>query len=84
MQDALIVPKWKKVVLEEISALEKNKTWDVVSLPKEKTIVGCKWVFIVKYNFDGSLYRYKTRLVTKGFTQTYGIDYSETFAPWLS
>lgn len=50
-------------------------------LPKGKTTVGCKWVFTVKYNSDGSLERYKTRLVAKGFTQTYGIDYLETFAP---
>ena len=84
MQDALIILKWKKAILDEISALEKNKTWDVVSLPKEKTTVGCKWVFIVKCNSDGSLHRYKARLVTKGFNQTYGIDYFETFAPWLS
>jgi len=52
-----------------------------MGLPKRKTIVSCKWVFIAKYNSDGSLKRYKARLVAKGFTQTYGIDYLETFAP---
>jgi hypothetical protein len=43
--------------------------------------MGCKWVFTIKYNSDGSIGRYKARLVAKGFTQTYGIDYSETFPP---
>lgn len=52
-----------------------------MGLPKGKTTVGCKWVFTIKYNSDGSLERYKARLVAKGFTQTYGIDYLETFAP---
>ncbi|RVW17867.1 Retrovirus-related Pol polyprotein from transposon RE1 [Vitis vinifera] len=66
---------------EEMRALEKNHTWEVMGLPKGKTTVGCKWVFTVKYNSNGSLERYKARLVAKGFTQTYGIDYLETFAP---
>lgn len=66
---------------EEMRALEKNKTWEIVELPKGKKPVGCKWVFTVKYNAGGTLERYKARLVAKGYTQTYGIDYQETFAP---
>ena len=58
-----------------------NQTWDIVELSKDKKIVGCKWIFTAKYNVDGKIGRYKTRLVTQGFTQAYGIDYKETFAP---
>ena len=64
-----------------MNALERNQTWEIVELPKEKKTVGCKWVYALKYKTDGSLERYKSRLVAKGFTQTFGIDYQETFAP---
>jgi len=65
----------------EMEALEQNSTWDLVTLPNGKKIVGCKWVYTIKYRVDGSIERYKARLVAKGFTQTYGVDYMETFAP---
>jgi hypothetical protein len=74
-------PKWKEAMLEEMRALEKNKTWELVDLPLGKQPVGCKWVFTVKHTPDGKVDRYKARLVAKGYTQTYGIDYDETFAP---
>jgi len=64
-----------------MSALVKNNTWEIVKLPSNKRVVGCRWVFIVKHNADGSVERYKTRLVAQEFTQTYEIDYEETFAP---
>jgi Reverse transcriptase (RNA-dependent DNA polymerase) len=52
-----------------------------VSLPAGKKAVGCKWVFTVKQNPEGRVKRYKARLMAKGYSQTYGIDYNETFAP---
>jgi Reverse transcriptase (RNA-dependent DNA polymerase) len=52
-----------------------------MQLPQGKKLVGCKWVYKLKYNSDGTVERYKARLVAKGYTQTYGIDYQETFAP---
>ncbi|CAM8951545.1 unnamed protein product [Rhodiola kirilowii] len=81
VEEALNAPEWKEAILEEIKALEKNATWEKVDLPKGKSIVGSKWIFTLKYNSDGSLERYKARLVAKGYTQTYGVDYSETFSP---
>ncbi|RDX92226.1 hypothetical protein CR513_25678, partial [Mucuna pruriens] len=52
-----------------------------VERPKDKRVVGCRWIYTVKCKSDGSLEQYKERLVTKGYTQTYGIDYDETFVP---
>jgi len=65
----------------KMDALEKNSTWEVVDKPKEKKVVDCKWIFIVKYKDDGSIERNKARLVAKTYTQAYGIDYQKSFAP---
>lgn len=81
IQEALEIPKWRKAVMDEMKALEANKTWNMMELPRGKRPVGCKWVFNVKYKADGTIERYKARLVAKGYIQTYGIDYTETFAP---
>ncbi|KAA0032563.1 Cysteine-rich RLK (receptor-like protein kinase) 8 [Cucumis melo var. makuwa] len=78
---ALECPEWKNVVMEEMKALEKNRTWEICALPKGHKTIGCKWVFSLKYKAYGTLDRHKARLVANGFTQTYGIDYSETFSP---
>ena len=66
---------------EEMRALLQNETWEIVELPRDKKIVGCRWVYTLKCKPYGSLDRYKAQLVARGYTQTYGIDYQETFAP---
>ena len=81
IQEAFKYPKWKAAVDEEVRALAKNGTWEITDLPRGKKPIGCKWIFTVKYKVDGNVDRYKARLVAKGFTQSYGIDYQETFAP---
>ena len=65
---------------EEISALDKNKTWEKCELPKGKRTIGCRWVYTIKYIAEGTIEWYKARLVAQGYTQTYGVDYLETFS----
>ena len=80
VQEAFKDENWIRAMNEEMSALERNETWEIVERPKDKKVVGCRWIYTVKYKSDGTLDLYKTRLVAKGYTQTYGIDYEETFA----
>ena len=65
---------------EELNALLKTGTWNLVDLLARKSAIGCKWMYKIKTRSDGTVDRYKARLVVKGFTQEYGIDYEETFA----
>ena len=75
--------KWQEAVQKELDGLIGNQTWQEEKLPKNVNQVTSKWVFTVKYNIDGSIERYKARLVARGFTQIYGQDFEETFAPTI-
>ncbi|RDX67605.1 hypothetical protein CR513_53499, partial [Mucuna pruriens] len=81
LSEALKDENWVQVMKEEMEVLEKNLTWEIVDRPKDKRPVGCRWIYTMKCKSDGTLERYKVRLVAKGYTQTYGIDYEETFVP---
>ncbi|WJZ85282.1 hypothetical protein VitviT2T_004827 [Vitis vinifera] len=81
VQEALADPRWKVAMNEEMKSLQNNETWELVECPPGKKPVGCCWIYTVKYKADGSIELFKARLVAKGYTQTYGIVYTETFAP---
>lgn len=80
-EEAMKKEKWRKAMDLEMEAIEKNKTWELVSLPKGMKKIGVKWVFRTKLNEKGEVDKCKARLVVKGYAQRYGIDYSEVFAP---
>ena len=63
----------------EIRAIKKNDTWELVGLPTNKRSIGVKWVHKTKYNPKGEIDRFKARLVAKGYKQKPGIDYFEVF-----
>ncbi|RVW51256.1 Retrovirus-related Pol polyprotein from transposon TNT 1-94 [Vitis vinifera] len=65
IQETLEIPEWRETVMEEIRALEKNGTWEVMTLLRGKKLMGCKWVFTMKYKADDTIERYKARLVAK-------------------
>jgi hypothetical protein len=79
-KEAILDPLWQQTMDEELSALHKTDTWDLVHVPFGKSVVGCRWVYKIKTNCNGSIERYKVRLVAKGYSQQYGMDYEETFA----
>ncbi|CAH9074898.1 unnamed protein product [Cuscuta europaea] len=79
--DAVKDPKWMKAMKEELASIQKNDTWELVELPKGRKHIDVKGVFKLKKKPDGSVAKYKARLVVKGFLQKKGLDYGEVFSP---
>ena len=73
--------KWQEAINSELDSLKEINTWIVSNLPSGKKAIKTRWVFKIKTNSNNQPERFKARLVAKGFTQEYGIDYEETFAP---
>ena len=65
---------------EDIDAIEKNQTWDLVDIPIDKTSIGIKWVYKTKLNEKWELEKHKERLVSKRYAQQYGVEYDENFS----
>lgn len=73
--------QWEKVIREEVNSLIKNHTWDLVPRPKNRQVVTNKFVLKHKKNEMAQIVKLKARLVARGFSQVYEIDYLDTYAP---
>lgn len=79
--ESLDSEKWMDAMNSEIQSMKSNQTWDLVKLPQGRKVVDCRWVFKIKPGDQNRPARYKARLCARGFTQIYGIDFDETYAP---
>ncbi|GKA44214.1 putative RNA-directed DNA polymerase [Tanacetum coccineum] len=80
-EEAVVHKAWREAMQAELDAIEKNKTWQLTSLPPGHKAIGLKWVYKVKKDNMGNMVKYKARLVAKGYVQKQGVDYDEVFAP---
>ena len=77
---AVQIAKWRKAMDEEMEAINKNGTWELMELPDGAKKVGVKWIYKTKFKENGEVDKYKARLVVKGYAQEYGVGYTEVFA----
>ncbi|GBN11449.1 hypothetical protein AVEN_222262-1 [Araneus ventricosus] len=71
--------KWINAMETEISILKDREVWEIAQRPRNKAVIGCRWVYYIKENAEGQILRYKARLVAQGFHQVEGLDYHEHF-----
>ena len=80
-EDAVKDDRWRTAMDVEMDSIKRNDTWKLMDLPAGGKRVGVKWVYKTKFNENGEVDKYKARLVVKGYSQQYGVDYTEVFAP---
>jgi len=80
-KQAILSPEWINAMNAELQALAANNTWHLTKLPPGKVAIGCRWVYQIKHKADGTVERYKARLVAQGYTQQEGVDFFDTFSP---
>ncbi|RVX12019.1 Retrovirus-related Pol polyprotein from transposon TNT 1-94 [Vitis vinifera] len=80
-EEAVKSEKWRTTMDVEMEAIKKNDTWELTDLPKGGKTIGVKWVYKTKFNENGEVEKHKARFVAKGYTQRFGVDYTEVFAP---
>jgi hypothetical protein len=73
--------KWKEAMHEEIAAMKRNDSWSLIKRTPDMNVIGSKWVYNIKYKSDGTVEKFKARLVAQGYKQIEGVDYGDTFAP---
>ena len=73
-------PYWKEAINDEVESILQNHTWELVDLPPSSKPLGYKWIFKKKMKADGSIDKYKARLVIKGYKQKEGLDYFDTYS----
>ena len=71
---------WRNVIDAEIAAMKSTNTWSIIPLSHGQHVVGCKWVYQVKYNEDGIVDKYKAQLIAKGYSQQEDVDFVDTFS----
>jgi hypothetical protein len=80
-QEATDQQVWRDAMVEEYTSIMKNDVWDIVPRPKGKSIESSKWLYKIKHVVEGSIEKFKSRFVARGFSQKEGVGYEETFAP---
>jgi hypothetical protein len=79
-EEASSHPVWRDAMMEEYQSIMKNDVWDIVQIPKGKSVVTFKWIYKIKHAVDRSIEKHKARFVARGLSQVEGVDYEETFA----